>query len=283
MSPNNPNQNMPNNISYTPAPNNAPYNNIPYTPQENIKKKEHACGIIGLIVAIIALFVTSIFFSIVAIILCVAAMKKKDYKSVCGKIGFGVGIFALLFSMLAPTYLGYVDKAREQQIRSTEVQTEVKTDDAAKEETKEDTPETKEKEIDEEDKGEQKDKYYVGDTWENKTIRVYYMDCYEFTDYNKYNAPADGNKIICAEFEFENIGNSDTSVMYTDFHGYADGYEVEQSYAPDGTGLDFTVKMSAGRKGTGKIAFEVPEDAQEIEIEFSPNFWTSENIIFVYD
>lgn len=135
----------------------------------------------------------------------------------------------------------------------------------------------------EEPKEEVKDKYHVGDVWENKTLRMTYTSCYEFTNYNQYNAPADGNKIICAEFEFENIGSSDTTVMYTDFHGYADGYEAEQSYAPDGTGLDFSVKMSAGRKGTGKVAFEVPEDAQEIEIEFSPNFWTSENIIFVYE
>ncbi len=135
----------------------------------------------------------------------------------------------------------------------------------------------------EEPQEETKDKYHVGDTWENKTLRMTYTSCYEFTEYNQYNAPADGNKIICAEFEFENIGSSDTTVMYTDFHGYADGYEVNQSYAPDGTGMDFSVKMSAGRKGTGKVAFEVPEGAQEIEIEFSPNFWTSENVIFVYE
>lgn len=146
--------------------------------------------------------------------------------------------------------------------------------------TKESTEQPEEQE---EQKEEIKDKYNVGDTWENKTLRMIYTDAYEFTDYNQYNAPADGNKIICAEFEFENIGKSDTTVMYTDFHGYADGYEVNQSYAPDGTGLDFTVKMSAGRKGTGKVAFEVPEDATEIEIEFSPNFWTSENVIFVYE
>jgi uncharacterized protein YxeA len=133
-----------------------------------------------------------------------------------------------------------------------------------------------------ETKEETKDKYYAGDTWQNKYIKVTYNKCYEFTDYTKYNAPSDGNKIICAEFEFENIGSSDETVMYTDFHGYADGYEVNQSYAPDGTGLDFSVKMSSGRKGTGIVAFEVPENAEEIEIEFSPNFWTSENIIFVY-
>lgn len=132
-------------------------------------------------------------------------------------------------------------------------------------------------------KEEVKEKYNVGDTWENKTLRMNYTSCYEFTYYNQYNSPADGNKIICAEFEFENIGSSDATVMYTDFHGYADGYEVEQSYAPDGTGLDFSVKMSAGRKGTGKVAFEVSEDAQEIEIEFSPNMFSSEKVIFVYE
>lgn len=129
---------------------------------------------------------------------------------------------------------------------------------------------------------EEKDKYNVGDTWENKHLKMTYTECYEFTDYNQYNAPTEGNKIVCAAFEFENIGKSDTTVMYTDFHGYADGYEVNQSYAPKGTGLDFSVKMSAGRKGTGLVAFEVPNGAKEIEIEFSPNMFSSEKVVFVY-
>lgn len=175
---------------------------------------------------------------------------------------------------------GNDDKSKE--VSSTNNTESTKSTQNEPQETKDNNPDSFETKQ-EEPKEETKDKYYVGDTWENKTLKMVYTSCYEFTDYNQYNAPADGNKIICAEFEFENIGNSDTTVMYTDFHGYADGYEVEQSYAPDGTGLDFSVKMSAGRKGTGKVAFEVPEDAQEIEIEFSPNFWTSENIIFVYE
>lgn len=137
-------------------------------------------------------------------------------------------------------------------------------------------------EVIEESPVEEKEKYCVGDTWQNDYIKITYTNCYEFTDYNQYNAPASGNKIVCAEFEFENIGNSDETVMYTDFNGYADGYEVNQSYAPDGTGINFSVKMSAGRKGNGIVAFEVPENAEQIEIEFSPNFWTSENVIFVY-
>lgn len=164
-----------------------------------------------------------------------------------------------------------------------EVSTEETSEPESKPEEEIQEPETEEEKPEPEEEEVTKEKYKVGETWENKTIKVTYTNCYEFTDYDQYNAPADGNKIICAEFEFENIGNSDASVMYTDFHGYADGYEVNQSYAPEGTGLEFSVKMSAGRKGTGKVAFEVPENSSEIEIEFSPNFWTSENVIFVYE
>ena len=127
-----------------------------------------------------------------------------------------------------------------------------------------------------------KDKYSVGDTWEDKHLKITYTESYEFTDFNQYNAPTEGYRIVCAAFEFENIGKSDTTVMYTEFHGYADGYEVNQSYTPKGTGLDFNVKMSAGRKGTGLVAFEVPIDAKEIEIEFSPNMFTSDKVDFVY-
>lgn len=158
------------------------------------------------------------------------------------------------------------------------------------EETIEANPEPKEKgsgeesskENEDKKNSEEKDKYIVGDTYENKNLKMTYTNCYEFTDYEEYNAPSEGNKIICAEFEFENIGKSDETVMYTDFNGYADGYEVEQSYAPDGTGMDFSLSMSPGRKGTGKIAFEVPIDATEVEIEFSPSFWSSEKVIFTY-
>lgn len=133
-----------------------------------------------------------------------------------------------------------------------------------------------------ETKVEKKEIYNVGDTFENKYIKMTYKNAYEYNDYNQYNAPKDGYIIICAEFEVENIGNSDQVIMYTDFDGYADGYEVEQSYAPEGTGLDFSLDLSSGRKGIGIVAFEIPEDATEIQIEFSTNMWTSERVVFSY-
>ncbi|WP_300810497.1 DUF4352 domain-containing protein [uncultured Acetatifactor sp.] len=127
---------------------------------------------------------------------------------------------------------------------------------------------------------EQKDKYYVGDTWENKYVLVSYDECGEYVSDNQFIQPAAGNKFVYATFTFENVGSSDTTVGYWDFDCYADGYACEGSYGADDSG--FTQTLSSGRKITGSVYFEVPENAGEIEFEYSPSFWSSEKIVFVY-
>lgn len=262
----------------TPPSNNYPNPNIHQNFSQPIavkpyesKPKQSTLGIFALILSILGCT-----FVIGAILAIIDLCKKGENKKTCSIIALVICGFWLIVGIIAAGGSSSEESPQatvnteSNQVSTAELETTIDKDDDA-EPTAESTSEP-----------EAKDKYYVGDSWQNKYIKVIYSDCYEFTDYNQYNAPADGYKIICAEFEFENIGNSDSTVMYTDFHGYADGYEVDQSYAPDGTGLDFVVKMSSGRKGNGKVAFEVPEDAQEIEIEFSPNMWTSENVIFVY-
>lgn len=124
------------------------------------------------------------------------------------------------------------------------------------------------------------EKYFVGDTWENKFVLVSYDECGEYTSDNQFIQPADGNKYVYATFTFENVGKSDTTVAYWDFDCYADGYACEATYGADGAG--FSQTLSSGRKISGSVYFEVPKDAKEIEFEFSPNFWTSEKIVFVY-
>lgn len=130
-------------------------------------------------------------------------------------------------------------------------------------------------------KEETKDKYNVGDTWENKYVLVSYDECGEYVSDNQFIQPADGNKYVYATFTFENVGSSDTTVGYWDFDCYADGYACEGTYGADGAG--FTQSLSSGRKITGTVYFEVPADATEIEFEYSPSFWTSEKIVFVYE
>lgn len=127
---------------------------------------------------------------------------------------------------------------------------------------------------------ETQEKYNIGDTWENKYILVSYDECGEYASDNQFIQPADGNKFIYATFTFENVGKSDTTVGYWDFDCYADGYACEGAYGMEDSG--FTQTLSSGRKITGTVYFEVPKESEVIEFEYSPSFWTSEKIVFVY-
>lgn len=220
---------------------------------------------------------------IIALILAIVDLTKKDGR----KKGFSIAAVIISCIWLLIAVAGMTGNNNYKSTSET-VTNQYTTDTVTVDEVVSETPtpeanETTSLPVENNKSADSSGKVYPGGTWENKYLRMTYTDCYEFTNYNQYNAPDAGNKIVCATFEFENIGTSDESVMYTDFNGYADGYQVNQSYAPDGTGLDFSVTLSAGRKGTGIVAFEVPEDASEIEFEFSPNFWTSEKVVFVYN
>lgn len=136
--------------------------------------------------------------------------------------------------------------------------------------------------IEETTKADKDKKYNVGETYSYKDFDVTYTECGELTEYNKFMPPKDGNKIIYATFDISNNSSSDRSALYTDFKCYADGYACDGYYATEGTGLSFSERLSAGRKCTGKVAFEVPENAEDIEIEYSPSFWSSKKAIFVY-
>ena len=64
-----------------------------------------------------------------------------------------------------------------------------------------------------------------------------------------------------------------------DWECYADNSKVDQSWIGDDSGLDAT--LSSGRETQGTIYFEVPQDAQSVELEYDVNFWQSDKIIFV--
>ena len=64
-----------------------------------------------------------------------------------------------------------------------------------------------------------------------------------------------------------------------DWECYADNSKVDQTWIADDNGLDAT--LSAGREAEGAVYFEVPEDAESIELEYDINFWQSDKIVFV--
>lgn len=123
-------------------------------------------------------------------------------------------------------------------------------------------------------------KYYVGDKLVENGVEVTYVSAEKWTGYNQYIAPAKGNMIIRIELSVVNNGLTDFGITYFDFNCYADDQSVEQYYGAD-DGISAT--LSAGRSASGYVYFEVPENAETIEIEYETNFWTEEKAVFVVE
>ncbi len=121
--------------------------------------------------------------------------------------------------------------------------------------------------------------FHVGDIVETKIWRISYLKASEYVSDNMFIQPAEGNKFIYIELEFENISDSDRSISFYSFECYADGANCAACYMMDDA---LSATLSAGRKAKGTVAFEVPKNASVIEIEYEDNFWTDSKIIFAY-
>ncbi len=123
--------------------------------------------------------------------------------------------------------------------------------------------------------------YHVGDILQDGNLEIVYMSSGEHVEENEFMQPADGKKYIYIQLAFENTSDkSDAAVSMYSFEGYADGYSVDMYYGGEDT---LSSTLSAGRSVSGYLYFEVPEDAQNIEIEYEPNFITQEKLTFVYE
>ena len=122
-----------------------------------------------------------------------------------------------------------------------------------------------------------KTKFKINESFENKNEKIIMTEVNtNFTDYNEYLGPKDGNKIIAVKFEVENISteNDELYVSGLEFNGYADGVAVDQYlYAADQYN-DITATLGKGKKTVGYVLYEVPANAQKITIEYNANFWT---------
>ncbi|MCQ2519823.1 MAG: DUF4352 domain-containing protein [Lachnospiraceae bacterium] len=122
--------------------------------------------------------------------------------------------------------------------------------------------------------------FHVGDIIETKKLRITYNKAAEYVSDNMFLVPNEGNKYIYIELEVENLSDSDQTISYFSFECYADGVACDGFYGLDD---ELSATLSAGRKAKGSIGFEVPKDAEVIEIEFEDNIWTDNKIIFLYE
>lgn len=122
--------------------------------------------------------------------------------------------------------------------------------------------------------------FNVGDVVETDNFRITYESAGEYTNSNELLQPKDGYVYWEFKFKFENISNTDQAIStMIDWECYADNSKVDQTWIVDDNGLDG--KLSSGRESEGSVYFEVPEDAESVELEYDINLWQSDKITFV--
>ena len=127
-----------------------------------------------------------------------------------------------------------------------------------------------------------KTSFKINETFENKYEKITMLEVNtNFTDYSEYVGPSDGNKVIMAKFEIENI-NTENDVLYASslsFNAYADKTNVDRFYGASSKYSDFSATVGQGKKTIGYVFYEVPINAQSIVIEYEADFWTDGNVI----
>jgi len=121
-------------------------------------------------------------------------------------------------------------------------------------------------------------KVKVGETLTTSTLKITYKSSADDKG-AEYFPAASGNKIIKLTFEIENISSTDQIVSVYDFKCYSDDVASSAYYYGD-DGLS-TTTLSSGRKATGNVYFEVPQNANSIDVEYETNYWSGNKAIFV--
>ena len=123
-----------------------------------------------------------------------------------------------------------------------------------------------------------KAEYNVGDTLKDGSLSMTYVTAETWDGYDSYCAPAEGNKVVRLKFDLANTGTGDCYVSSLDFSCYADNTPASAYYYGDDELSSVT--LSAGRTASGHVYFEIPENAQTIEVEYEVDYWSSEKVVF---
>lgn len=118
----------------------------------------------------------------------------------------------------------------------------------------------------------------MGETLTTNTLKITYKSSADDKG-AQYFPAASGNKIIKLTFEIENISSTDQIVSVYDFTCYSDDVASSAYYYGD-NGLS-TTTLSSGRKATENVYFEVPQNANSIDVEYETNYWSGNKAIFV--
>lgn len=130
----------------------------------------------------------------------------------------------------------------------------------------------------------EKNTFTVGEIAELRDVQVSLVGVTESTG-SSFNTPNEGNIFVLCEFEITNNSKEEITVSsMLSFEAYCDDYTCSYSLGAllekgNKNQLDGTV--AAGKKFRGVIGYEVAENWSELEVHFTPDFWSGKDIIFV--
>ncbi len=102
---------------------------------------------------------------------------------------------------------------------------------------------------------------------------------------NEIFSPDEGKVFLLCEFDITNNSSSDISVSsLISFETYVDDYSTTMDISAVSVSgknqLDGTV--AAGKKMNGVIGYQAPAGWSNLEIRFTPDFWSGKDAIFTY-
>lgn len=124
----------------------------------------------------------------------------------------------------------------------------------------------------------------IGDSAKLEDINITLLSMSE-SNGSEYNKPEDGNVFVLLEFLFENNSSEEVTISSIgNFDAYVDTYAVSISF--EGlyeAGADKTLDkvVSADKKLQGFVAYQVPTDWQEMEVNVTPDFSSSDSAQFI--
>lgn len=129
-----------------------------------------------------------------------------------------------------------------------------------------------------------KTSFNIDEAFENSYIKMTMSEVdLNFEDYSEYLGPKDGYKVVMAKFEVENIGEDDQYVSSIDFSCYADGVAMEEFYYANDNYETLSSTISSEKTTIGYVFYEVPEDSENITLEYDASWTDSNNITFVLE
>ena len=120
----------------------------------------------------------------------------------------------------------------------------------------------------------------IGSTLSAKGLNITLQKVEDWNSDNMFINPKDGFKFIRAYFVLENTNSSSRYLGSYDFTCYADNAKADMSIFGDDT-LDLGAEVSSGRILQGYIYYEVPVNAQSIEIEYDSDWWGNKAVFKV--